>query len=293
MEAGHRRPSAARECSAAALTSAARPQRTTRSTAWRQKPNRSQRQPAPRPVSQLVVVLVPQVEQLLQADQGDASLLLRARLGLGVLGEAACADKQAHIVIAQHGHEGAQALDAHGLLLAFHLHLDARRARAQRIGPGQDVHATILAGRRHPGDVVRHGAQQVGHQVLEVVGVHRPQVLRHLSPGLLFCLFERDARCLGIVVRVVNSAHGRCHLGSVAVGVRLRGLPLRVKLACTFVERLGIGQCSMRCLPRVGDGPNAFVLHKPTGLDAVHRCKPDDLFKAARAGFVVIGLIRR
>ena len=67
---------------------------------WGNETDGSQGQTPSGLVSQFSVVLIPQVKQLFQADQRNATLLLCPRFRLGIPGEAARTNEKADIVIA-------------------------------------------------------------------------------------------------------------------------------------------------------------------------------------------------
>lgn len=113
---------------------------------------------------------------------------------------------------------------------------------------------------------------------MEVVRRHRSEVGLDLGPCHFFGFFQRDAgRFLG------ELAFGIVDL----VGDGLGALPLLVQLADRTDELLRIRVGVQRCFTLWREGPDAFVLDQPAGLDRRHGAEAHDLLEATAAGFVV------
>jgi hypothetical protein len=65
----------------------------------------TKRQELPLDIRDCRVVLDPELHEALKVNQGDAPILLRPRLSLGVACESAARDEDADVLIAQHRHE--------------------------------------------------------------------------------------------------------------------------------------------------------------------------------------------
>lgn len=235
-------------------------------------------------VGEFLVVLDPEVEEAVEVDQGDFAVFLGAGFLLGVAGKAAGGDEEADVVIAQDGEEGAQAIDAGGGVEAFDLDLDARRAGAEGIGPGEDIDAAVFAGRGDPGDVVAHGAEEIGDELLEIVGRHFPQVVLDLGPGLFLGFFKGDAGFFagGFVFFLELGGAGGEGFG----GFRLGLFPLPVEDAGGLEKVLGLGVTPEGFAASFGNEPDALAFDQPAGFDGGDAGEADDFFEALGAGIV-------
>ena len=109
----------------------------------------------------LGVMLDPQIEEALKVDERYSTVLLAPYLALCLGGESTSGDEDADILPAEHCHEGPQPINVDLVDSPLHLHLDAWSSGTKGIGIGENVQASVWAGRRNPGDVIAPSLSKV------------------------------------------------------------------------------------------------------------------------------------
>ena len=80
-----------------------------------------------------------------------------------------------------------------GKVLAGLVKRMARSATVENVQDADDINTGVLPRRRHPGDMIVHGLQQGGHQVLELIRRHLMEILLYLGPGVLLRFLQGTA----------------------------------------------------------------------------------------------------